>query len=557
MDRGRWGLQHAYFGGTVMDFNTIPPDIYYEFREMNFFITNASICDKEGELQFYTNGIYISNKNNQVMQNGLGINPGAYADEHIDVGYAMDQGGFIIPCPGNNQRYYIFHAPLEYPNPDIGWHCSKLYYTLIDVSFNNGLGKVLEKNQIIVEDTLGVGKLTAVRHANGRDWWILIHKMASNAYYRILLSSNGVQNKGIEMEGNAIPDEGVGQAVFSPDGSKFIRMNSINFALGQYVDIYDFDRCSGYLSNHIRITYNDAAYAAGVAISPNSRYLYVSSFLNFYQYDLKAAYIPGSRKKIATYDGFLDNGISTPFYLAQLAPDGKIYINVPNGVRYLHVIHQPDSPGTACKIEQHGVHLPTYNAASLPNFPNYRLGPLDGSPCDTLGLDNVPVAKFRYEQDTIYYLNVHFTDLSYYEPATRIWDFGDGSFSGEPTPFHSYTQDGVYEVCLTVANANGMDTYCRTLQMGTTQAGESKPDEVQVTLFPNPCTDGVNVILPDYLPRQAHFLLYDATGRKQFSQRLHTGWNSLSFPNLAKGLYFYEITEEGRRMKAGTLVKAD
>lgn len=35
-------------------------------------------------------------------------------------------------------------------------------------------------------------------------------------------------------------------------------------------------------------------------------------------------------------------------------------------------------------VEQHGITLPTYNASSLPNFPNYRLGPLEGSPCDTL-----------------------------------------------------------------------------------------------------------------------------------------------------------------------------
>ena len=35
---------------------------------------------------------------------------------------------------------------------------------------------------------------------------------------------------------------------------------------------------------------------------------------------------------------------------------------------------------------QHGVELPTWYSNSLPNHPNYHLGPLAGSVCDSLGL---------------------------------------------------------------------------------------------------------------------------------------------------------------------------
>ena len=35
---------------------------------------------------------------------------------------------------------------------------------------------------------------------------------------------------------------------------------------------------------------------------------------------------------------------------------------------------------------QHQLELPSYFANSLPNHPNYHLGALVGSPCDTLGL---------------------------------------------------------------------------------------------------------------------------------------------------------------------------
>ena len=72
------------------------------------------------------------------------------------------------------------------------------------------------------------------------------------------------------------------------------------------------------------------------------------------------------------------------FFLAQLGPDGKIYINATNGIQSLHVINQPDLPGDSCQFAQHSFNLNTFNKESLPNFPNYRLGSLKESPCDTL-----------------------------------------------------------------------------------------------------------------------------------------------------------------------------
>jgi len=53
----------------------------------------------------------------------------------------------------------------------------------------------------------------------------------------------------------------------------------------------------------------------------------------------------------------------------------------------LHVINEPDLPGSACDFQQHAIELPTYNFNSLPNHPNYHLGPVDGSVCDSLGIN--------------------------------------------------------------------------------------------------------------------------------------------------------------------------
>lgn len=373
-------------GGTVIDFSISPLGIYKENRDMDLDITNASICDSEGQLLFYTNGIYIANANHELMGNGDNLNPGEYAGDHPD-GYRVDQGAIVLPQPNHDSIYYLFHEAIDYPIEDISFHGTHFYYSTIDITQNDGLGAVIEKNQILVQDTLVLGKITATKHANGRDWWILILEYGTNLYYRFLLTPDGVEIQEPQAIGENIPI-GIGQAVFSPDGNTYIHCNisgTLNNSKNRF-HIYDFDRCTGLLSNPQLIEFNPDGFnplAVGVAVSSNSRYAYWSMTRMVMQLDLYADDIEASLDTVAVYDGFTDI-FSTTFFMAQLAPDDKIYINCTNTVRYLHVIHNPDEAGTACNFEQHGVMLPTYNLFSLPNFPNYRLGALEGSPCDTI-----------------------------------------------------------------------------------------------------------------------------------------------------------------------------
>ena len=63
---------------------------------------------------------------------------------------------------------------------------------------------------------------------------------------------------------------GFSAAAISPDGSKYVIINLKN------TDIYDFDRCTGMLSNPRTLVFESNAQAYGFAtFSPNSRYLYL------------------------------------------------------------------------------------------------------------------------------------------------------------------------------------------------------------------------------------------------------------------------------------------
>src|SRR5690606_17760968 len=67
----------------------------------------------------------------------------------------------------------------------------------------------------------------------------------------------------------------------------------------------------------------------------------------------------------------------------------------------------------------------------------------------------LPVANFSSNVTEGYVsLSVQFTDLS--ENATSVnWDFGDGNYSTEQNPVHTYFAAGNYTVNLTAVNENG------------------------------------------------------------------------------------------------------
>jgi hypothetical protein len=375
------------YGNTKLNFEKKPLKSQFQYTDMNFSNDAAMICDTSGRLLCYTNGIYVADSTHQPMKNGKGLNPGEQANAVGEYGYICEQGSLLLPKPENNNLYYLIHTPVYLDTkPKIAEYVGeKLYYTLIDMSKNNGKGEVIEKNKVLYDQNyLDVGKITACRHANGIDWWIVVADYISKNYNVFLLSSQGIIFKSKQSFEKG-QEAGVGQAVFSPDGSKYARLNSVSIDKGTFIDVFDFDRCNGVLSNQKEYSYKkDTAYAGGTAISPNSRYLYAFSYRKVYQFDLQAANIFANIDTVGVFDGVIPPEFQIPnhFFLAQLAPDGKIYVSVPGGSKYLHVVNEPNKKGKACNFVQRGFKLAGFNYTTMPNFPNFRLGKA-AQPCIT------------------------------------------------------------------------------------------------------------------------------------------------------------------------------
>ena len=357
---------------AMLDFNGSQMEISDLEFEMDVAPTNTIMSDEDGNLLFYSNGCDINNANHEIMENGEVINPGMMEDIFCpSQAINWPQGVLALPLPESDSLYYVFNLNLEgvYPSPPfLGIAPRLLYAQLIDMSENNGLGKVIEKNQVIKQDTFGRGGIQATRHANGIDWWMTVPKSHSNCYWVFLINKEGMEEPFLECEGEVWLDrDQLGQQSFSPNGEWFARIHSSN-----YFQLYKFNNVNGSFSDAILIDLPDLeGTRPGVSFSPNSQYLYANTREKVYQLDLMADDIPNSRVLIAEYDGYW-NISHTTFDIQALAPNGKIYISVPGSTYNLHVIHKPDCPGLKSELQQHGIELPVFNGSAVPHFPHYR-----------------------------------------------------------------------------------------------------------------------------------------------------------------------------------------
>jgi PKD repeat protein len=76
-------------------------------------------------------------------------------------------------------------------------------------------------------------------------------------------------------------------------------------------------------------------------------------------------------------------------------------------------------------------------------------------------------AMFFAFNDSLNPLSRKFVDVSYGEPTSWQWSFGDSTYSSEQNPVHNYFQEGIYNVCLAIYNDTSgcSDTYCQTVMV--------------------------------------------------------------------------------------------
>lgn len=323
----------------------------------------TSIADDQGQLLFYTDGVRVFDRSHQVMPNGNGLWGGS----------SSSQSALIVPMVGEDSMYYVFTVAAQL----MGGH-SGLAYSVVDMRLRGGLGDVSLLNVALVDST--GEKLTATRHPNGKDVWVVCHKWNSDAFYAYLVTCGAVEEPVISraglvhaadsvMSGSAV---GIGCMKISPDGRKLALAwsryrNTFSADADSWAEYFDFDARTGVVSNG-RVLEINMLRSYGVAFSPSGRYLYVSvhgllggiGYNDVRQYDLQAADVNASRVIV---------GSGNPaFGTLQLAPNGQLYASRLSFVNYLSAFVFPDSGGTGCMYDPFAVQLDSGRSTwGLPN----------------------------------------------------------------------------------------------------------------------------------------------------------------------------------------------
>ncbi len=367
----------------------------------------SSICDSLGNLLFYTASPdiylwtqttyykigYVVNKNHQYMNNGDSI--------ASTLGY---QEMITVPDPGNSSRFYLFTCGVT-STPIPGF-----YYSVIDLNYYGGLGRVVQKNIQLQTFPICDG-LAAVKHGNGRDWWVVFKHWdtVNDDFYFYLVTPTGLSGPFIQTIGT-VSENGISRMKFSKNGNKLFVVNAANL-----IESFDFDRCTGLLSNTNTIqpegTFGPYTWYWGFALSPNTSRLYVSSIYNgmnndtsyLFQFDLTAGNILASKDTLYTLvspsvSGMLQSGPDDKIYYSsdlEFNPDdcefSWLYCDTsyyPENMN-ISVINQPDNLGAACDFQPFSFYLGGHRTYyGLPNNPNYELGPDTNSICDTITVVN-------------------------------------------------------------------------------------------------------------------------------------------------------------------------
>jgi uncharacterized protein (TIGR02145 family) len=439
-----------FFGNkAAITFNTSPPT-NIPSTQMNSVTATASVSDSNGLVLFYSNGNYVFDRNHGIMST-------------LVWGMNSNQPVFAFKKIGENDRYWIFSLqdPLGFPPQPQG-----LYYSVIDMTLNGGLGAVIssQHNIPVPGAEFAYDRLTGTRHHNNRDAW-LVTRDSTQHFLAYLISSSGISGPVFSASSAGIPTYIRGGDIkISQDGKKLVA----NYASGfNYFwtqsgsEFCSFDSKTGSI---VPLFYFkpvsspfDTCTPHWAEFSPNSKLLYIGCAIQLppnttkfgiFQYDATRTDSAGFMNS-QVFLGYTDGpgGVRA----LQMAPDGKIYSCLSSSDN-LSVINYPNVPGIGCGFQINGLNLNGKICyEGLPQFLQKYKAYIHGS-------------EVACQEDL-----VNFSSDIWPPPDTIRWNFGDPASGNKNTselanPGHTYILPGTYTVQLYVRHNDARtDTTWKTL----------------------------------------------------------------------------------------------
>jgi gliding motility-associated-like protein len=472
--------------------------------EVNQFEGCSCISDSIGNFQFFTTGFNSSLKNNygEYLENGTGLTGN----------YSATQSSLIIPQPGHPGIYYVFQVNIPY-------YDEGLTYSVVNMETAQDSGEVIQKNELLLPKVSE--KITAVKHANGKDIWVFTHTWGDDAFYAYLINSEGlfgpvVSNTGIVHTADMQFNNAIGYMKASPDGKKIAL---VIYGLNT-IEILDIDNETGLVSN--AVTSNpEFTGVYGLEFSPDVSRLYVTTIDLMGTQTFVSQLLQFSVSDGATiFDNPIEIATSTGgsyFCGLQLAPDARIYISkTPLENDHLDVIFNPNRPGVFCN----------YNYFNGQAYQGLNLGTGKAK----FGLPNFIQSYFDIEKFIIDgccqkdFAKLRLTNTSNVDSVHWLIEYGNTSVlaSNEDEPTMFFGTSGIYNLSIT-------DYF----------EGEAFEDKFTFEIFPEPDVNiGKDTTLLDF----GKTITLDA-GPSFFSYDWNTGSTSSYMSTADSGLFWVDVSD--------------
>lgn len=230
--------------------------------------STSTVSDFDGNLLMYGTGEFLIGSDHNTAPNGTGL----------DGAGVYDQSVLIAPVVGEPSLYWMFtiDGVRDAANLD------GITAYLLDSRANGCRGDVIGTFPI-APSVVGEGKVIAVPHANGQDYWVIFKLEDRHQYITMQVTNSGflpatVFDFGDQLNNNPTYNGGVLRA--SPDHSKLLNTTfhyrNSSARLESAAEVYDFDNATGVLSNKLTIV-NDSSDMIyyGADFSENGQYVYM------------------------------------------------------------------------------------------------------------------------------------------------------------------------------------------------------------------------------------------------------------------------------------------
>lgn len=289
--------------------------------------------------------------------------------------------------------------------------------------------------------------------------------------------------------------------------------------------------------------------------------------------------------------GVVDSDTEEGYFFARQSGDSKIYSNLAgqtlyNGGTIAQHAGTYASTGGISSIKfasnsyvqiktpsQQNANWYTLSQASLTDSIRFVIGGIESHPASyktewvRIRQDKVLIpsdASTAYENNYQKpdHLNIFSGQLSngeyYFTPGNYnntnvVWDFGDGNTSTQFEPFHFYTSNGTYTVCMTYLSPDNCPfTSCKEITVTSVQDGNpntslNEAELINVELYPNPTTGISNINLSKNLDNYSAKII-DLTGREVYTtSQLSGNTFTVDLSNLAKENYTLLIKSDSNQ----------